>query len=139
MSSHLNDDQLAGFLAGNTGWRETAHLDTCPACFRAVAEMRESLTSLGSAVTAWSEDHAQFRAPPARQIRRGPARAALAITVVLALILLAVYPRPARKPRLAAADPDTLLLRQIDSALSQQQPSHMQPLLQLLPREGIAE
>lgn len=135
-TAHLNEYQLAAALSGIADAGVRQHLAECDLCrteqqrlAAAIADMRHiSATAAQQPDWFWTRQRAQAaaRIQPPRRWFAVPALAACAL-VVLSLVLLGRGIAPQPTVTKAAVDSDDLVLRQIESNLSQSAPQALAP------------
>jgi len=135
-TAHLTEDQLAAALTGSQDDVLCLHLAECDLCraeherlAAAVAAMRATADSAARQPDwFWAGQRAQAsaRLQPPRRWFAVPALAACAL-VLLSLVLLSGGIGPQPEVTKAAVDTDDLVLRQIESSLSQSAPQALAP------------
>jgi predicted anti-sigma-YlaC factor YlaD len=137
-------------VAGERVPEREAHLQNCPACRSQVADFQTALTGFGASMRAWSDT--QYAAaktsvkarPSARPVvLRGSLYAAAALTAVCLVAVLVMF-HGALVRQSAPVDThssltDAMLLRQIDTEVSQTVPHAMEPLTELVSWDSPTE
>jgi predicted anti-sigma-YlaC factor YlaD len=148
MSRHLSSEQISRRVAGERNAPEEEHLRDCVACRAEVARLESVLTHFRSSVLAEVEQalppaSLDFRATSETSRRpHSPGRWVLVAATVLILVTVPLYQNARdRKRAIAQAEADTILLEQVDRAVSRTVPRPMEPLTELVrwgasPTEG---
>jgi hypothetical protein len=143
VSEHLSAGQLEGWLIGERTREVEDHLRTCQSCAAELGQSAAQLTWFAGAVRNWSET----LQPPARFSIANASRtvkprwsllfswrAGLGVAALLTVIAVPVYHREQtrRQQTAIAAAQDEVLLRQVESRISQTVPAPMEPLAKLM-------
>ena len=150
MGEHFTDGQVAEWVAGERVPEREAHLQDCPACRSQVEDFQAALTGFGASMRAWSD--AQHAAAEARVkagssvrpvVLRGSLYAAAALAAVCLVAVLAMFHgallRQGAPVDTHSSLTDAMLLRQIDTEVSQTVPHAMEPLTELVSWDSPAE
>ena len=142
MKTHLSQDEILGFIAGDTpGAEAREHLLHCRECAAEAAGFAATLSQFRRSATEWAGQTAVPRlerpVAPAAPARRGPWRLAIPALAFAALAALAVGLIPAYRERSAKletemAAQDAALMTQVDQQISRAVPETMEPLITLV-------
>jgi hypothetical protein len=130
MSSHLNDNELAEVLAGNTSQTVMAHLGVCPECSFEARQLSDAITSfregLSSVAVQPRRRHVRHRLLAGGPVLR------FAGAFALLLMLAGGIALDNRSPRMQSAAPapqvsDAELLNEVQSELTADSPAALQP------------
>jgi anti-sigma factor RsiW len=150
MSEHFTDGQIAEWVAGERIPEREAHLQGCPACRSQVEDFQTALTGFGASMRAWSDTQYVAAAKTsvktrskARPVVRGSlyaAAVAAAVCLVAALVMFhGALLRQGAPADTHASVTDAVLLRQIDTEVSQTVPHAMEPLTELVSWDSLSE
>lgn len=150
MGEHFTNGQIAEWAAGERVPEREAHLQDCPACRSQVEDFQAALTGFGASMRAWSD--VQYAAaktsvtarPSARTVvLRGSVYAAAALAAVCLVAVLVMFHgallRQGAPVDTHSSLTDSMLLRQIDTEVSQTVPHAMEPLTELVSWDSPAE
>jgi predicted anti-sigma-YlaC factor YlaD len=150
MGEHFTDGQVAEWVAGERVPEREAHLQDCPVCRSQVESFQAALTGFGASMRAWSET--QYVAAEASVKARSSVRpvalrgsvyaaAALAALCLVAVLVMfhGVLLRQGAPVDTRSSLTDAVLLRQIDTEVSQTVPDAMEPLTELVSWDSPAE
>jgi anti-sigma factor RsiW len=150
MGEHFTDGQIAEWVAGERVPEREAHLHDCPACRSQVEDFQAALTGFGASMRAWSDTQytaaktsVKARSSARPVVLRGSLYAAAALAAVCLVAVLVMF-HGALLRQGASVDThgsvtDAVLLRQIDTEVSQTVPHAMEPLTELVSWDSPAE
>ena len=139
MNGHLDTAAICNWVAGERSPEAERHLLECAECAAAVLRFETGLAGFRDTATGWSN---RLRPPPPPSLPAAAAvrwRALFATTALAACLAAAVWlvAIPIERSRAAEqARADSLLLEQVDAAVSRSAPEPMEPLLQLVNSTG---
>ncbi len=150
MEEHLNDEQLTLALLGESPGETRAHLESCATCREEQAALERAVAEFGGTTRRiaerpeafWQGQASAIRsrlAEPQSQPRRLAWAGALAVLVVVA-VLLSKHAPP--KTTVTQADPDHVLLVDVERAVRRELPRALEPaalLAQEVSRSSGAE
>lgn len=134
MNGHLNDEQMTGLLLDESA-EGAAHLAECALCSAEEQRLRAVLAGFGEAARgaaerpeafwAWQRGAvagrlAEKKAEPRRLVWAG----AMAVLVLLASMMLR---QPPPEPAVAQADPDHVLLVEVERSMRREVPAALAP------------
>jgi hypothetical protein len=135
MIEHLSAEQISQWVTGERTPQLQRHVAECEACRTELRQLETTLAQFRGAVRGWSGDAAapQWRQAAARGSWFSWPRLVLAAVTLCVLTALPVYWNVRARERAAeAARADTMLLEQVDSAISRAVPEPMEPLVNLV-------
>ena len=144
MNQHLNSDQFASSMAGESSVEERRHIAECTQCRVELERLRSTLGVFGDSVRKWGDAHgaarSSFELARPRTFVAGRLRVALAIVAMLVIAVVPLTRHMLEQRRAAeAARQDGLLMQRIDDELSQTVPEQMEPLLKLTTGSSTSE
>lgn len=150
MGEHFTEGQVAAWVAGERVPEREAHLQGCPACRSRVENFQAALTGFGASMRAWSDTQyaaakASVKARPNSRpvLLRGSLYGAAALAAICLVALLVMFHgallREGAPADTHASVTDAVLLRQIDTEVSQTVPHAMEPLTELVSWDSLSE
>jgi hypothetical protein len=134
MSGHLSADQISGWVGGERAPDAELHVGYCAKCAAEIARLEATLMDFRGVVRSWSDR----LAPPAEigtsvRYSKTSLKWALALAALCILATVPVYRTKLERRRATEQQrADTVLLQQVDAAVSQRVPSPMEPLMTLV-------
>jgi anti-sigma factor RsiW len=144
MGEHFTDEQIAEWVAGERVPEREEHIQGCPACRCQIEEFQAALAGFGASMRSWSDRQYLAAAETGVKARAGSRPAtqsslygAVAIAAALCVLMVLAVFHGAQGRRGVLIDThsgvtDAVLLRQIDTEVSQTVPRAMQPLTELV-------
>jgi len=124
MSQHLSAEEISNWMIGGRTPHVEQHVRDCPQCQAEVVRLDETLAHFRGSVRS-------LTVPPAKwePARPQPLRWVLAVAALLILAAVPIYRNLADRQQARA---DTILLEQVDAALSRTVPAPMETLAKLV-------
>jgi hypothetical protein len=134
-SSHLSEEHICKWLAGDRGTEDARHLLECPACQAELEKFQNMLAGFRTSL-----EQLPVPAVSYGRVRQTLPRWILATAALLLLTGAPVYwnarQQRASQPTEDQAKADELLLERINAGLSRSVPASMEPLMQLISKEN---
>jgi anti-sigma factor RsiW len=143
MNRHLSERQMSEWALGERSPEMERHVGDCPSCRAELNLAGQALTAFRQSARQWSEQ--QLGAGVADAWKTGRSRPwitfrslrwACAVALVFLFAGVTVVWRNHRSAAVDSAEADAMLLKQIDTDVSQSVPDSMEPLLKLVSWNG---
>ncbi|HEV3197335.1 MAG TPA: hypothetical protein VGZ73_05495 [Bryobacteraceae bacterium] len=145
---HLSSEQISRWVMGEHGAPEKEHVRNCPECLAELARLESVVSHFRSSAIALVAQavppaHLDFLSASETSRRsHSPGRWVLAAATLVILVTVPLYQNARdRKRAVEQAQADTILMEQVDRAVSRTVPRTMEPLVELVrwgssPAEG---
>lgn len=134
MTGHLSSDGISEYVAFGGSLEAKQHVESCAECRAQAVRLQSALAQFRDSASAWSAAEGQIartQYPRPGVSYRLALAGACAVLAIGSLIGISVGTRPEQRVARDSAS-DAALLRQIDTELSREAPSPMEPLTKLV-------
>jgi hypothetical protein len=144
MNTHLDDEQISRWIAGDSTAEEQQHCLECARCRASVSSFEDDLSRFGGAVSYWADKQRVSTIPNVQRVailwHQARLRSLRWVAVAAAVTIVAGIPAY-RKSVDSQRDPQTTqesqldaqLLDRVNAHLSRTAPESLQPLMEMLP------
>jgi predicted anti-sigma-YlaC factor YlaD len=143
MNRHLSERQMSEWSLGERSPEVEWHVGECPACRAELDRSAGALAAFRQSARQWSDEQLLAAPPDAWRVDRARPwitlrglRWACAVAIMFLCAGGSVVWRNHRSEAADAAAADAMLLKQIDSDVSQPVPDSMEPLMKLVSWNG---
>ena len=144
MKTHLSEEQISRWIAGDRAPEAERHLRVCMQCATEVAHMKKLLADFHDGVIAWSDSQMDAEAPvqwtllaPARRSKSAALLLRLAAATVVVMLALLLFHDYNRRRAIKVFEADVKLLEEVNTQIAQPVPTSLKPLMQLVSWETI--
>jgi len=124
--SHLTEQQIVEYVAGETPWEWIDHIHSCPECAARARQLSEPLGFFADAVRGMVPFRPVFRLSKPQRLAYWPALVAVALLLLIAAPFYRGGHAPAA-PRTPTVS-DEVLLQRVQTAVAESVPGPMAPL-----------